>query len=318
MQYRLVDWGDLRFVLAVARTGSALRAAQHLGVNQTTVLRRVEALEATLGLPLFERRRSGHKLTPQGELVVAVAERFEREAQDLLNVLGAQRRTLSGSVRLTTSESLAARLIAPCLRSFRERHPDVTVELIVADERLDIARGEADIALRASSRPEGAGIVARRLPDAHWTIYCSASYAAERGMPAGREDIPKFDIVGMEGRMAQLEGWRWLAASADGAPVRCRSNSLTNLVSNLKAGLGLGALPTIVGDAEPDLVRCFPPPSELSSEMWLIVREEVRSHAHVHALADHLASYVRDIASPADSDLTDGPRAVETTRTAQP
>jgi DNA-binding transcriptional LysR family regulator len=310
MQYRPVDWGDLRYVLAVARNGSALRAAQVLGVNQTTILRRLEALEAQLGLPLFERRRSGHTLTQGGKLVVAVAERVERETQDLLHALSAQRRTLSGSVRLTTSESLAARLIAPCLRSFRERHPDVTVELVVADERLDVARGEADIALRASSRPEGAGIVARRLPDTHWTIYCAASYAAEKGMPAGREDISRFDIVGMEGRMAQLEGWRWLAAAAGDAPIRCRSNSLTNLVSNLKSGLGLGALPTIVGDAEPDLVRCFPPPPELSSEMWLIVREEVRSHAHIRALADHLAAYVRDIIDAADVKVTaDSPAA---------
>lgn len=300
MQYRSVDWSDLRYVLAVARAGSALRAAQHLGVNQTTVLRRLEALETTLGLPLFERRRSGHKLTPAGEQVAAVAEKFEFEIQGLHSALGAQRRALSGAVRLTTSESLAARLIAPFLRSFRERHPDIAVELVVTDERLDLARGDADIAVRASSRPQGAGIVARRLPDAHWTIYCSRAYAAEKGMPKCREEIPNFDIVGMEGRMAQLEGWRWLAAAAAGAPIRCRCNSLTNLVSNLKGGLGLGALPTIVGDAEPDLVRCLPPPRELSSEMWLVVREEVRSHAHIRAFADHLAAYIRDIVSEAD------------------
>jgi DNA-binding transcriptional LysR family regulator len=301
MQYRRVDWGDLRFVLALARAGSALRAAEHLGVNQTTVLRRLEALEASLGAPLFERRRSGHKLTPTGEVVVATAERIERDVHHLKSLLDAERRTLAGSVRLTTSESLAARLIAPCLRSFRQCHPEVTVEVLVSDERLDLARGEADIALRASSRPQGAGVVARRLPDAHWTIYCSRSYAAEKGMPRCREDIHLFDIVGMEGRMAQLEGWRWLAAAAANAPIRCRSNSLTNLVSNLKGGLGLGALPTIVGDAEPDLLRCFPPPPELSSEMWLIVREEVRAHPHVRAFADHLARYIREIVTTADA-----------------
>src|SRR5690606_40164036 len=116
-----------------------------------------------------------------------------------------------------------------------------------------------------------------------------------------REDIHRFDIVGMEGRMAQLEGWRWLAAAAGGGPIRCRSNSLTNLVSNLKGGLGLGALPTIVGDAEPELMRCLAPPPELCSQMWLIVREEVRAHAHVRALADHLARYIRDIVNAADT-----------------
>lgn len=295
-----MEWGDLRYVLAVARHGSALRAAERLGVNQTTVLRRLDALEATLGVPLFERRRSGQTLTPAGRLVLQAAERMEREAQDLESALNARRRTLSGAVRLTTSESLAARLISPCLRSFQQLHPDVVVELLVADERLDVARGEADVALRAGSSPQGGGIVARRLPDAHWTIYCARAYAAERGMPSRREEIHEYDIVGMEGPMAKLEGWRWLAAAAAGAPVRCRSNSLTNLVSNLKAGLGLGALPTIVGDAEPDLVRCLPPPPELTSQMWLIVREEVKAHPHVRALADHVAGYIREIVRTAD------------------
>ena len=296
-----MDWGDLRYVLAVARAGSALRAAQQLGVNQTTVLRRLEALEATFGVPLFERRRTGQKLTPVGERVLRSAEAIEQNMQDLMSAVDAHRRSLSGSIRLTTSESLAARLIAPCLRSFRELHPDVTVELLVTDERVDLARGQADVALRASSSPQGAGVVARRLPDSHWTVYCSRAYAAEHGVPKNRDEIPNFDVVGMEGRMAQLEGSRWLAEAAAGAPIRCRSNSLTNLVSNLKGGLGLGALPTIVGDAEPDLVRCFPPPPELSSEMWLIVREEVRGHPHVRAFADHVATYIREIVNAADA-----------------
>jgi DNA-binding transcriptional LysR family regulator len=300
MQYCAVEWDDLRFVLAVARTGSAVRAAKQLGVHQTTVLRRLDALEAALGAPLFERQRSGQTLTHAGQLAVGAAERMEQEAQGLASALAAQQRSLTGSVRMTTSESLAGRLVTPCLREFHRLHPGVSIELIVSDERLDIARGDADVALRANSRPEGGGIVARRLPDAEWTVYCSRSYAAERGAPADRASIPGHDIVGMEGRMAQLPGSIWLAESAPGAPIRCRSNSLTNLVLNLKAGLGLGALPTLVGDAEPDLMRCFAPPPELHSEMWLIAREEVRAHPHVRAFTDFLACYIRDtVAKPA-------------------
>jgi DNA-binding transcriptional LysR family regulator len=154
--------------------------------------------------------------------------------------------------------------------------------------------------LRAGSRPEGAGIAARRLPDAEWTIYCSHSYAAERGAPGSREEIPGHDIVGMEGRMAQLGGWLWLAASAPATPIRYRSNSLVNLVSNLKGGLGLGALPTLIGDKEAELQRCFAPPPELAAELWLIVREEIKGHPHVRAFADYLACNIRET-------LTKGP-----------
>jgi DNA-binding transcriptional LysR family regulator len=171
------------------------------------------------------------------------------------------------------------------------------VELLIADERLDIARGEADVALRAGSAPEGGGIVARRLPDAHWTVYCSRGYAAENGAPQDRSAVRGHAIVGLDGQMGRLPAWLWLKESAPDAVIRFRSNSLVNLVSNLKAGLGLGVLPTMIGDAEPELMRCFPPPPQLLSEMWLIVREEIKAQPHVRALTDFLASYIRGIMS---------------------
>lgn len=288
-----MDWNDLRYVLAVARAGSALRGAELLGVNHTTVLRRLDALEADLGVVLFEKNRTGRTLTDAGRRTVETAERMAAEAQTLASALAAQGRALAGSIRLTTSETLANRLVAPCLREFLDLHPAICVELMIADERLDIARGEADVALRAGSRPEGAGIVARRLPDSGWTIYCSRTYAAQRGLPGCRAEIPGHDIVGMEGRMASVPGWLWLAASAPDAQIRFRSNSLTGLVSYLKADLGLGALPVMIGDHDPELVRCLPPPPEINAEMWLIVREELKAQPHVRTFTDFLASYVR-------------------------
>lgn len=292
-----MQWDDLRYVLAIARSGSALRAAQALAVNQATVLRRLDAIEAAAGMQLFERRRSGLQPTNVGQLAAETAERIEREALDFEEALAVRRRTLAGSVRLTTSEGLAHRFVAPAMRAFHTLYPGILVELIATDERLDIARGEADIALRGGSSPAGAGIVARRLPDIDWTIYCSRSYAADRGVPKDRAAICGHEIVGLEGQMARLPGWRWLTESAPDVVFRFRSNSLTNLVSNLKAGLGLGALPVLTGDAEPDLVRCFPPPLELRAEFWLIVRETIKAEPHIRALTEFLASYVHDAMS---------------------
>lgn len=288
-----MGWDDLRYVLAVARAGSALRAAEALGVNQTTVIRRLQALECDLGACLFERRRSGHMPTEDGRLAIAAAERMEREAEAFAGALATRQRTLAGSVRFTTSETLADRLVTPCLGAFHKLHPGIAIELITDDRRLDVARGEADVALRAGSRPEGAGIVARRLPDTGWTIYCSRAYAAENGMPDSPDAIAGHAIVGMEGPMAQVAGWLWLAKQAPDAVIRVRSNRLGSLVPNLKAGLGLGALPVIIGDSEPELVRCFPTPPELMAEMWLIVREELKAQPHVRAFVDYLAEYVR-------------------------
>ena len=294
MQYPPMQWDDLRYVLAVARTGSALRAARSLGVDQTTVLRKLDLLETTLGTSLFERRKSGQTPTPAGKLVAETAERMEKEARSLENALATRRRIVGGAVRLTTSDGLAARFVTPCMRAFQALYPGVSVELIATDERLDIAAGEADVALRGSSHPEGAGIVAQRMPDILWTIYCGPAYAAERGIPDSREALRGHEIVGFEGRLTRLPGWRWLAEAVPDAIVRFRSSSFVSMASNLKAGLGVGPLPTIIGDAESNLVRCFPPPPELRDELWLIVREELKNEPHVRAFADFLASYVRD------------------------
>jgi DNA-binding transcriptional LysR family regulator len=291
----MIDWGDLRFVLAVVRAGAALPAAKALGVNQTTVMRRITQFEEALGAELFERKQSGYAPTPLALRIAEAAERIESEVAKLEHSMQSDQRVLSGAVRVTTSEVLANRMITPCLQAFYKEHPAVRIELIADDRRLDIATGEADVALRAGSRPEGAGIVARRLPDAGWSIYCGKSYAAERGFPSRPEEIDGHAIVGMDGRIAELPGPIWLRKWAPNAVIRFRSNSLTNLVSSLRAGLGLGALPCFVGDLDPELVRCMPPVKELESEMWLIVREDLRNVPHVRAFADFLAAHVHSI-----------------------
>lgn len=289
----MIDWSDLRFVLAVARTGSALRAAQLLGVNQTTVMRRMTQLEDAVGAPLFERKQSGYHATPLGERIAAVAARIEDEVNALESAIGAERRALSGSVRLTTSEALASRVVAPLLSGFRKAHAGVLIELMVDDRRLDLARGDADVALRTGSRPDGAGIVARRLPDVAWSVYCSRSYADEHGAPVSVEALDGHPILGIDGALAGRPAPLFLTRAAPNSKVSARSNSLANLVSALKAGMGIAMLPCLIGDAEAGLVRCLPPVSGVESEMWLIVREDVKSAPHVRAFADFLAAEIQ-------------------------
>lgn len=287
-----MDWDDLRFVLAVVRSGSALGAAKALSVNQTTVTRRVEKLEERLGAPLFERSVSGYAPTALGRRAAETAERMETDVAAFVSQAESEQRTLSGVVRITASETMANVLIGPCLYQFRRQNPNVRVELITADQRLDLAKGEADVAVRAGSRPDGPGIVMRRLPDIGWGVFCSRDYARDRGAPMRREDVPGHDIVGMEGPMAKLPGSMWLEASAPATLIRFRSNSLTNLVSSLRAGLGLGALPCFVGDQHLDLMRCIGPVPELDSETWLVVREDAKATPHIRAFADTVFEYV--------------------------
>jgi DNA-binding transcriptional LysR family regulator len=291
----MIDWDDLRFVLAVARAGSALRAAHALGVNQTTVMRRIAHVEAGIGAELFERQQSGYRLTPLGQRVATAADRIDSEVMTLERAIEAEQRLLSGSVRVTTSEAFANFAITPLLKKFHEQHPAILVELIADDRRLDLAGGEADIAVRGSSSPEGVGIVARRLPHVAWSVYCNRAYADEHGVPATLQALDGHAVVGAEGTMANLPGPLWLARAAPNSKISARSNSLTNLVAALKAGLGIATLPCLVGDADPDLVRCLPPVAELDAEFWLIVREDVKSVPHVRAFADFLWQHVQGL-----------------------
>jgi DNA-binding transcriptional LysR family regulator len=291
----MTNWDNFRFVLAVARMGSALRAARALGVDQTTVVRRIAQMEDSLGGILFERRQSGLQITPLGERIATTAGRVESEIIALESALHAEQRVISGTVRFTCSESFANAVMVPCLREFRRRYPDIIVDLISDDRRLDIARGEADVALRAGSRPEGAGIIARRMPDTAWNAYCSSVYAKEHGRPETAEALNGHLVVGMDGAMDNLPPPRWLARMTPNSAVAARSNSLSNLVSALKDGLGVAMLPCFIGDAESELKRCLPPLEELNSETWPILREDLRHTPHVRAFTDFVAAYVQSL-----------------------
>jgi DNA-binding transcriptional LysR family regulator len=291
----MMDWSDLRFVLAVARAGSALRAAQALGVNQTTVMRRITQLEAAIGGAVFERRQSGYISTPLGERIAAVAERIDEQIAALESAISAEQRQLSGRVRLTTSEALASQLVAPLLSDFQKQHSEILVELFVDDRRFDLARGDADLALRTGSRPDGAGIVARRLPNVAWSVYCSRYYAKEHGAPNSVEALDGHPILGMHGALSDRPPSLFLIRAAPNSKVSARSNSLGNLVSALKAGIGIAMLPCLIGDADTELHRCLPPVEGLDSEMWLIVRQEIRSAPHVRAFADFLAANIQSM-----------------------
>jgi DNA-binding transcriptional LysR family regulator len=286
----MLDWDDLRFVLAVARGGSALAGARRLGVNQTTVTRRLAHIETAMGASLFERHQTGYRLTGVGTRVAETAEAIEVQVLHLESEVAARDRAVAGAVRFTCPETIANHLLAPWLGDFRERYPDVRIEVINADAMLDLGKGEADVAIRVGVAPSGAGIVARRLPDVLWTAYSSRTYARESGTPGRPEDLKHHQTVGLEGTLARLPSSVWLQDRVGADHIKVRCSALSNVVHSLRAGLGVGMLPCVIGDTEPELARCFPPIPALNAQAWMIVREEVRLAPHVRAFADFLAA----------------------------
>ena len=288
----MFDWNDLRYFLAVARTGSTLGASRALAVNPTTVARRIAELERAIGMKLFDKRQTGYALTEAGAELRATAERVELEATAFAEGVAAIGRRISGVIRVTTNEGLANGVMAPALSVFRRLHPDVRIDLIVDERRLDLARGAADVALRTGSRPTETGLVGRRLAPVAWAVYCGRSYLDR---PICADDLGRHPVVGAEGPIAALPGWVWLQAAVSEANVVVRSSSVTNLISAVKAGLGLSVLPCFLADADAGLVRCTSPIKGVQSDLWLLTREDLRDVPRIRAFLDFLATHVASL-----------------------
>lgn len=286
----MYDWNDLRCFLAVARGGTTLAAAKSLRINSTTVGRRIAALEDALDVRLFDRLQAGYRLTEAGEEILADAERVEREAAALEAKLEAKRRRLSGVVRATTTEIMANTFLTPCLVDFADAYPDIRVELLIADHKVDLLRGEADVAIRGGERPTEGGLVARKISDVAWSVFCSRSYVRRRGCPRSLDELNGHFVIRGDGPSAFLPGVRWLERNAPHASVVTRSNSLSNVVVAVKAGLGIAVLPCFVGDAEPDLVRCLPPIPDVQSAVWQVTPEALRDVPRIRAFNDFIAT----------------------------
>ncbi|MGZ8282152.1 MAG: LysR family transcriptional regulator [Allosphingosinicella sp.] len=284
----MLDWSDLRYFLAVARTGSTLAAGRTLRVSQTTAARRVAALEEEIGLALFDRRQAGYALTPAGAALLAKAEAVEAAAGAFADAAAAEARDTGGVVRFTVDEIYAVTILAPILRDLIEAHPEIRIELDETAEAIDLAAGTADVALRIAHRPKGSGLVGRRIGDDIWAIYCSRSYAAARGQPQSRRNLQGHPFIGGGGEKLWKIYGAWLRANGLENAVTIHHNSLTGLLADVRSGFGLAVLPCLVADNDPDLVRCLPPAPSGGRSMWLLTHERLRHTPRVRIVTDFL------------------------------
>jgi DNA-binding transcriptional LysR family regulator len=270
----MYDWSDLRIFLAAARARSMLGAAGELGINQSTVTRRVAALEKALEIRLFHRNRDGCHLTEAGQSLFVQAERVAAEAETFERLVAQRKRELSGVIRVTTLESVANQVLTPLVSDFIELYPGIRVELIATNKRLDLARGDADIAIRACRAPTQSGIVIRKLADDPWKLYCSSGYSDRRGVPRLASDLNQHVLIGADGDLAKLDPFIWLAKTASQAVVRSVCSHLPNMLAAIQAGHGVGALPSSIG-IPPDLVECFPMP-DFKFGIYLMTRDSLK------------------------------------------
>ncbi|WP_294044314.1 LysR family transcriptional regulator [Sphingomonas sp.] len=291
------DWGDIRHFLAVAETGSTLAAGRALRVSQTTVARRITALEAALSLVLFERRQAGYLLTPAGEALVGQARAAEEAMRRLGDEAALLGRTAGGAVRLTMSPIFAFTFMAPIIRDLRVAHPEIRIEVDTSEEVRDLAGGEADVALRVSKQPTGAGLVCRRLTHDPWTVYCSRTYAEQHGVPRRIEELARAPFIGGGEPEVWAQYQQWLIEHGLEGQVVMHHNSSTGLLAAVRAGMGLAVLPCLAADGDPDLVRCLPPLDGVTVSLWLVYHERFRHEPRIRAVLDFLAPRIPRYAS---------------------
>jgi DNA-binding transcriptional LysR family regulator len=271
-----LDWNDLRYFLAVAREGSTLAAARALRINQSTVHRRLVALEKLLGCALAERHPTGYRLTELGKQLRSYVEKVEDSVDALQRHVMSFDKSIKGNIRLTCPTGVGHLLMkSHVLDNFHARHPELKVELLMTDRFFDLSKGEADIAIRGG-QPKDNALIGRKIADEPWAIYGSHSYVDRHGRPKRLEDLNDHKIIEFIDEIADHRAWRWLQSKAPRATICGQSTNIPGVLLAVKSDGGLAPLPAPLADRDDDLLRVLGPIAELSSSMYLLTHRDLR------------------------------------------
>lgn len=287
----MLDWNDLRYFLAVARTGSTLAASKQLKVSQATVSRRVTVLEDVIGVQLFVRKPTGYSLTPRGESVRPAAEAVEAAILSFSDNIAAEARRLAGTVRLTTVESAANAWVIPALGLLRTRYPDLRVEIMTSDQNLDLLRGEADIALRFGKKPVEEALIVRHLTDMQEAFYANEQLVSRLGMPTCLAEMARYPLIANVDREGLIN--RWLTENLPDAEIAHRANTLSSIIASVRSGIGASILPCLMGDDIRGFVRLLPPIAELTTPGWMVTTDSARRQPHIRAVIDFVVEQIQ-------------------------
>ncbi len=282
-----LDWSALRDFLAVAETGSLSRAAKKLHLSQPTLSRRIAGLESQLKAQLFQRTPRGLMLTEAGDAVLAGARRVEQEALAIERQAEAAQAELTGSVRISLTESLGALWLPRKIAAFHLSYPGLRIEMLVDNRAVNLVRREADIAVRMF-RPEQPDLIAKKVATLRMGLYGATSYFARRGMPNTDADLKEHDLIGFDESLGHLAAVQRLESLFRPERILHRSNSFIGQVEASAAGIGLGVHDCLVADADPRLTRVLKDVVNHPVEVWLVTHEDMRRSPRIRTVFDYL------------------------------
>ena len=275
------DWDDVRHFLEVVRTGSTTQAAARLGVNQSTVSRRIAALERRLGTGLFDRSAgSGWIITPAGEGMVQAAEQMSQQAESIQRRILSDTKEVRGIIRFTIGDCTLEHMVMPSIKQFVEEYPGIRLELIASDEALNLAAREADVAVRSTNEPP-ANVVGKRITTIGYQVYGIHRWLD--AFQAGEEDIPCITWIG-DGESLPP----WIRKNFPATNTVHRVNSGALALSMAKHGLGLVQLPCAMADPEPALLRIPVRFVEAGWGLWVLSHVDLRTTPRVRLFRDYM------------------------------
>ncbi|MGO4704669.1 LysR family transcriptional regulator [Microvirga sp. 2MCAF38] len=283
-------WDDFRLVKVIAEANGLTGAAERLSVNHSTIFRRLGQMEEGLGVKLFERYRTGYVLTPAGEEMTALAEQMEENVATFARKLAGQAVAPAGELRVTTNDSLLVHLLTPLFARFSKTYPDLRLDVVLANQALNLSKRDADVAIRATDTPPET-LVGRRVATIAWAVY-------------GRKvDFPHPDRVDLSmlydrawvtlgDNLANLKAARFVREHVVPEKIAYKVNTVLGLSEAVEEGVGIGPLPCFIANASPDLVRLTPPEPEFSAGLWLLTHPDLRQSARVRVFMDFMATEI--------------------------
>jgi DNA-binding transcriptional LysR family regulator len=283
-------WDDFKLVKNIAEAHGLAGAAERLGINHSTVFRRLGQLEQALGVKLFERHRTGYALTAAGEEMAALAERMEEDVAAFARKLEGQAVSPAGELRVTTNDTLLVHLLTPLFCKFTRACPDVRLDVVLTNQALNLSKRDADVAIRATDNPPET-LVGRRVASIAWAIYGRAD---DFPIPEAVDLLSLFDRtwVALGDNLAGLKAARFVRDRVPAEKIVYKVNTVLGLSEAVECGIGIGPLPCFIADVRPALVRLTAPNPDFSAGLWLLTHPDLRQSARVRAFMDFTAAEI--------------------------
>lgn len=286
---RKLSWDDLRIIKAIGEAGGLAAAAKALGLNHSTLSRRLAGLEETLGVVLFDRRRSGYTPTREGAEMVMLGDRVERDILSVARRVSGRVQGHAGELRVTTSDALLLDFLTPIIADFLTDNPEISVEVVVGNEPLNLARGDSDIAFRATTAPPK-NLFGRKIATVAWAIY--GRRVDHIGASPTPDELYQRQWATYGGGLSGLQAFKFVEDRVPREMIRYRSDSVAGVASAIAAGMGIGILPCMHGDLVPSLARIGPVVPEVFDELWILTHPDIRKSGRVYGFMVHCANAI--------------------------